>query len=79
MFGFNELESEFFFFFLIFEGATPMDQTTIPEGSEQIFVMSQNVSNTEKEDLAWASYILLRNTNAISVVNILYIIHYFDE
>ncbi|KAF3433028.1 hypothetical protein FNV43_RR24130 [Rhamnella rubrinervis] len=50
------------------KGATSMDQTTIPEGSEQIFVMSPNVSNAQKEDLAWATYILLRNTNAIAVL-----------
>ncbi|XP_024028636.1 protein COFACTOR ASSEMBLY OF COMPLEX C SUBUNIT B CCB2, chloroplastic isoform X1 [Morus notabilis] len=50
------------------KGATPMDQTTIPEGSEQIFMLSENVSNTEKEDLAWATYILLRNTNTMAVL-----------
>lgn len=45
-----------------------MDQTSIPRGCEQIFVISQNVSNTQKEDLAWATYILLRNTNTIALV-----------
>ncbi|GMN44657.1 hypothetical protein TIFTF001_013852 [Ficus carica] len=50
------------------KGATQVDQTTIPEGSEQIFVMSENVTDTEKEDLAWATYILLRNTNTIAVI-----------
>ncbi|XP_015878079.3 protein COFACTOR ASSEMBLY OF COMPLEX C SUBUNIT B CCB2, chloroplastic [Ziziphus jujuba] len=50
------------------KGATPMDQATIPEGAEQIFVISPNVSNSLKEDLAWATYILLRNTNTISVL-----------
>lgn len=30
--------------------------------------MSQNISDTLKEDLAWATYILLRNTNTIAVV-----------
>ncbi|XP_021815872.1 protein COFACTOR ASSEMBLY OF COMPLEX C SUBUNIT B CCB2, chloroplastic isoform X3 [Prunus avium] len=49
-------------------GATPMDQTSIPQGCEQIFVISQNVSDTQKEDLAWATYILLRNTNTIAVI-----------
>ncbi|XP_062120514.1 protein COFACTOR ASSEMBLY OF COMPLEX C SUBUNIT B CCB2, chloroplastic isoform X3 [Humulus lupulus] len=49
-------------------GASPMDQTTIPEGSEQIFVMSEDVSDTQKEDLAWATYILLRNTNTLAVL-----------
>ncbi|XVF53671.1 hypothetical protein PTKIN_Ptkin05aG0117500 [Pterospermum kingtungense] len=50
------------------KGATQIDQTTLPEGAEQIFVMSQNVSDAEKEDLAWATYVLLRNTNTTSVL-----------
>uniref|UniRef100_A0A2N9HPF7 Endonuclease/exonuclease/phosphatase domain-containing protein n=1 Tax=Fagus sylvatica TaxID=28930 RepID=A0A2N9HPF7_FAGSY len=50
------------------KGASPADQATIPEGIEQIFVMSQNISDTQKEDLAWATYILLRNTNTIAVL-----------
>lgn len=54
---------------ILLQGATPMDQTSIPQGCEQIFVISEDVSNTQKEDLAWATYILLRNTNTISVVH----------
>ncbi|KAL5811140.1 hypothetical protein ACOSQ4_027708 [Xanthoceras sorbifolium] len=50
------------------QGANPMDRATLPEGAEQIFVMSQNVSDTLKEDLAWATYVLLRNSNSISVL-----------
>ncbi|XP_030933566.1 protein COFACTOR ASSEMBLY OF COMPLEX C SUBUNIT B CCB2, chloroplastic isoform X1 [Quercus lobata] len=50
------------------KGASPADQATIPEGTEQIFVMSQNISDSLKEDLAWATYILLRNTNTIAVL-----------
>ncbi|KAK1553981.1 hypothetical protein Q3G72_006128 [Acer saccharum] len=50
------------------KGANPMDRATLPEGAEQIFAMSQNVSNTLKEDLAWATYVLLRNTNSVSVL-----------
>ncbi|XP_039029088.1 protein COFACTOR ASSEMBLY OF COMPLEX C SUBUNIT B CCB2, chloroplastic isoform X1 [Hibiscus syriacus] len=50
------------------KGATPMDQTTLPEGAEQIFVMSQNVSGAQKEGLAWATYVLLRNTSSTSVL-----------
>ncbi|PIN06847.1 hypothetical protein CDL12_20595 [Handroanthus impetiginosus] len=50
------------------KGATPTDQKSIPEGAEQIFVMSQDIANNMKEDLAWGTYILLRNTNAISVL-----------
>ncbi|GMI75509.1 COFACTOR ASSEMBLY OF COMPLEX C, HIGH CHLOROPHYLL FLUORESCENCE 208 [Hibiscus trionum] len=50
------------------KGATPMDQTTLPEGAEQIFVMSQNVSAAQKEGLAWATYVLLLNTSTTSVL-----------
>ncbi|XP_044468047.1 protein COFACTOR ASSEMBLY OF COMPLEX C SUBUNIT B CCB2, chloroplastic isoform X2 [Mangifera indica] len=50
------------------KGATPMDQKILPESTDQIFVMSQNISDTLKEDLAWATYVLLRNTNSISVL-----------
>ncbi|MBA0557573.1 hypothetical protein Golob_014634, partial [Gossypium lobatum] len=50
------------------KGAAPMDQTTLPEGAEQIFVMSENVLVAQKEALAWATYVLLRNTNTTSVL-----------
>ncbi|KAJ0042213.1 hypothetical protein Pint_17387 [Pistacia integerrima] len=50
------------------KGATPVDQKILPENTEQIFVMSQNISDTLKEDMAWATYVLLRNTNSISVL-----------
>ncbi|XP_022737800.1 protein COFACTOR ASSEMBLY OF COMPLEX C SUBUNIT B CCB2, chloroplastic [Durio zibethinus] len=50
------------------KGATRMDQMTLPEGAEQIFVMSQNVSVAQKENLAWATYVLLRNTNTTAVL-----------
>ena len=50
------------------QGATPVDQGTLPQDAEQIFAMSQNISDAQKEDLAWATYILLRNTNTIAVV-----------
>lgn len=33
-----------------------------------MFVMSENLSAAQKEDLAWASYVLLRNTNTTSVL-----------
>lgn len=59
------------------QGASPADQATIPEGTEQIFVMSQNISDSLKEDLAWATYILLRNTNTIAVVYHPIIMYYF--
>ncbi|KAI3720739.1 hypothetical protein L2E82_31732 [Cichorium intybus] len=50
------------------KGATPVIQANIPQGAEQIFAMSPNISETLKEDLAWGSYTLLRNTNSISVL-----------
>lgn len=50
------------------QGATPTDQKRFPEGAEQIFAMSRGISDNLKEDLAWATYVLLRNTNSISVV-----------
>lgn len=50
------------------KGATPTAQKSIPEGTEQIFAMSQDISADLKEDLAWATYVLLRNTNSISVL-----------
>ncbi|GAB4826393.1 Protein COFACTOR ASSEMBLY OF COMPLEX C SUBUNIT B ccb2, chloroplastic [Ancistrocladus abbreviatus] len=50
------------------KGAAPVDQTTLPEGAEQIFVMSHNISDNLTEDLAWATYVLLRNTNSLSVL-----------
>ena len=45
-----------------------MDQATVPEGAEQIFFMSQNIKDNMKEDLAWGTYVLLRNMNTIPVV-----------
>lgn len=50
------------------KGATPNNEKSIPEGAEQIFIMSQNIPDTLKEDLAWGTYVLLRNTNTISVL-----------
>lgn len=52
----------------IVQGATPVDQVAVPDSAEQIFVMSQNIAENVKEDLAWGTYVLLRNTNSISVV-----------
>lgn len=50
------------------KGASPVSQKSLPESGEQIFVMSQNISDALKENLAWATYVLLRNTNSISVL-----------
>ncbi|XP_052210890.1 protein COFACTOR ASSEMBLY OF COMPLEX C SUBUNIT B CCB2, chloroplastic isoform X2 [Diospyros lotus] len=50
------------------KGASPVDQIAVPESAEQIFVMSQAIADNVKEDLAWGTYVLLRNTNTISVL-----------
>ncbi|WVZ57421.1 hypothetical protein U9M48_007808 [Paspalum notatum var. saurae] len=50
------------------EGADAASRVPLPEGSSQVFVMSENLSAAQKEDMAWASYVLLRNTNTTSVV-----------
>ncbi|KAL5142505.1 Protein COFACTOR ASSEMBLY OF COMPLEX C SUBUNIT B CCB2, chloroplastic [Glycine soja] len=49
------------------KGAQPMDEKTIPDDTEQIFFMSTDIVDCLKEDLAWASYVLLRNTNVIAM------------
>ncbi|RWR75549.1 protein COFACTOR ASSEMBLY OF COMPLEX C SUBUNIT B CCB2, chloroplastic [Cinnamomum micranthum f. kanehirae] len=50
------------------KGADPVDRSILPEGNRQIFVMPEDLSNTQKEELAWGSYVLLRNTNTMSVL-----------
>ncbi|XP_043714579.1 protein COFACTOR ASSEMBLY OF COMPLEX C SUBUNIT B CCB2, chloroplastic isoform X2 [Telopea speciosissima] len=50
------------------KGATLADQSALPEGNKQTFIMSESLSDIQKEDLAWATYILLRNTNTMSVL-----------
>ncbi|KAL5224967.1 hypothetical protein ABZP36_011606 [Zizania latifolia] len=50
------------------EGAGAADRVSLPEGSRQVFAMSDNLSAAQKEDMAWASYVLLRNTNTTSVL-----------
>ncbi|KAF8698450.1 hypothetical protein HU200_035190 [Digitaria exilis] len=50
------------------EGADAASRVPLPEGSRQVFVMSENLSAAQKEDMAWASYVLLRNTNTTSVL-----------
>ncbi|OAY78897.1 Protein COFACTOR ASSEMBLY OF COMPLEX C SUBUNIT B CCB2, chloroplastic [Ananas comosus] len=49
-------------------GINSADRQSLPEGSKQIFIMSEELSDTEKEDMAWASYAILRNTNTMSVL-----------
>lgn len=50
------------------KGADPVDRISVPEGNKQIFAMSESISATQKEDFAWGSYVLLRNTNTMSVL-----------
>uniref|UniRef100_A0A0D9XLP6 Protein COFACTOR ASSEMBLY OF COMPLEX C SUBUNIT B CCB2, chloroplastic n=1 Tax=Leersia perrieri TaxID=77586 RepID=A0A0D9XLP6_9ORYZ len=50
------------------EGAGAAERVPLPEGSRQVFAMSDNLSAAQKEEMAWASYILLRNTNTTSVL-----------
>ncbi|XP_031494051.1 protein COFACTOR ASSEMBLY OF COMPLEX C SUBUNIT B CCB2, chloroplastic [Nymphaea colorata] len=49
-------------------GAHALNRSTLPEENRQIFAMSENLSETQKENFAWGSYILLRNTNSMSVL-----------
>lgn len=51
------------------QGASQVDEAILPDGSEQVFLMSRDISDSIKEDLAWGTYILLRNTNTVSVVS----------
>lgn len=50
------------------KGSTATTEKIIPEGAEQIFCMSKNISDILRENFAWGTYILLRNTNTISVL-----------
>ncbi|XP_010537208.1 PREDICTED: protein COFACTOR ASSEMBLY OF COMPLEX C SUBUNIT B CCB2, chloroplastic-like [Tarenaya hassleriana] len=50
------------------KGAGMTEQRTLPEEGNQIFAISSNISDSLKEDLAWATYVLLRNTSTIAVM-----------
>ncbi|MCL7031849.1 hypothetical protein MKW94_009348 [Papaver nudicaule] len=50
------------------KGAAPVERPPLPEGSKQIFAMSESLSDREKEDLAWGTFVLLKNTNTVSVL-----------
>ncbi|KFK26825.1 hypothetical protein AALP_AA8G298500 [Arabis alpina] len=45
-----------------------VEQRTLPEDGDQVFVISSNIGDSLKEDLAWATYVLLRNTSTIAVL-----------
>ncbi|KAK6936414.1 Cofactor assembly of complex C subunit B, CCB2/CCB4 [Dillenia turbinata] len=53
------------------KGSTLGDQSSLPKSANQVFIMSEDITDTQKEDLAWGTYVLLRNTNAISVLILL--------
>ncbi|KAF8116770.1 hypothetical protein N665_0014s0034 [Sinapis alba] len=44
------------------------EQRTLPEEGEQVFVISSSIGDSLKEDLAWATYVLLRNTSTVAVM-----------
>ncbi|CAN8252680.1 unnamed protein product [Cochlearia groenlandica] len=44
------------------------EQRTLPEDGDQVFVMSSEIGDSLKEDLAWATFVLLRNTSTIAVL-----------
>ncbi|XP_039119273.1 protein COFACTOR ASSEMBLY OF COMPLEX C SUBUNIT B CCB2, chloroplastic isoform X1 [Dioscorea cayenensis subsp. rotundata] len=50
------------------KGENSVERAPLPEGNKQIFVLSENLTDFLKEDLAWTSYVLLRNTNTMSVL-----------
>lgn len=57
------------------QGENSVERAPLPEGNKQIFVLSENLTDFLKEDLAWTSYVLLRNTNTMSVVFFLNLIY----
>ncbi|KAK1262609.1 hypothetical protein QJS04_geneDACA000956 [Acorus gramineus] len=50
------------------EGANPVERASLPEGNRQIFLLPEDISDYQKEDLAWGSYVLLQNTNSMSLL-----------
>lgn len=45
-----------------------MEKRSLPEEGEQVFVISSSIGDSLKEDLAWSTYVLLRNTSTVAVV-----------
>ncbi|KAI3945628.1 hypothetical protein MKW92_003938 [Papaver armeniacum] len=50
------------------KGAAPVERPALPEGNKQIFAMSESLSERDREDLAWGTFVLLKNTNTVSVL-----------
>ncbi|CAN7006393.1 hypothetical protein IGI04_010055 [Brassica rapa subsp. trilocularis] len=44
------------------------EKRSLPEEGEQVFVISSSIGDSLKEDLAWATYVLLRNTSTVAVM-----------
>ncbi|CAA7029152.1 unnamed protein product [Microthlaspi erraticum] len=44
------------------------EERTLPEEGEQVFVISSEIGDSLKEDLAWGTYVLLRNTSTVAVM-----------
>ncbi|KAK4799633.1 hypothetical protein SAY86_024998 [Trapa natans] len=49
-------------------GITTVNQASLPAGNEQLFIMSEGMPEALREQLAWSTYVLLRNTNTIAVL-----------
>ncbi|KAM0882451.1 hypothetical protein ACQ4PT_032313 [Festuca glaucescens] len=58
------------FILLYSTGAGAAGRVPLPEGSRQVFVIPDDLSAAQKEDMAWATYVLLQNTNTTSVLDI---------
>ncbi|KAI3876175.1 hypothetical protein MKW98_029127 [Papaver atlanticum] len=50
------------------KGAAPVERPALLEGNKQIFAMSESLSDRDREDLAWGTFVLLKNTNTVSVL-----------
>ncbi|CAH2070274.1 unnamed protein product [Thlaspi arvense] len=44
------------------------EERTLPADGDQVFVISSDIGDSLKEDLAWATYVLLRNTSTVAVM-----------
>ncbi|KAI3985436.1 hypothetical protein MKX01_033750, partial [Papaver californicum] len=50
------------------QGAAPVERPALPEGNKHIFAMSESLSDRDREDLAWETCFLLKNTNIVSLI-----------
>ncbi|XP_031382800.1 protein COFACTOR ASSEMBLY OF COMPLEX C SUBUNIT B CCB2, chloroplastic [Punica granatum] len=49
-------------------GTAIVNQASLPAGNEQLFIMSEGMPEALREQLAWSTYVLLRNTNTIAAL-----------